>query len=71
MNAKKAIAETAKQNGVTLKEVREEIQKAINEGMKSSDPRVKEMWSKIPRKGEMPTPEEVIDFISKKVREQL
>ncbi len=70
MNAKKAIAETAKQNGVTIKEVREEIQKAINEGMKSSDPQVTEMWSKIPRKGEIPTPEEVIDFISKKIWEQ-
>ncbi len=71
MNAKKAIVETAKQNGVTLKEVREEIQKAINEGMKSSDPQVTEMWNRIPKKGEVPTPEEFIDFISKKVREQL
>ncbi len=70
MNVRKAIAETAKQNGVSVNEVLEEIQKAINEGMKSSDPQVKEMWKNIPRKGEIPTPEEIIEFISKNVRGQ-
>jgi len=70
MNAGKAIAETAKQNGVSVNEIREEIQKAINEGMKSSDPQVKEMWKNIPRKGEIPTPEEFIEFITKNIRGQ-
>ncbi len=71
MNVKKAIAETAKQNGVNVSEVREEIQKAINEAMKGSDPQTAEMWSNIPHKGETPTPEEFIEFISKKIRGQL
>lgn len=38
MKSRKAIGRVAAENGVTVKEVREEIQKAIEEGMKSSDP---------------------------------
>ena len=65
MKAKKAIIKAAAENGVTVKEVREEIQKAIDEGMKSTDPQAIELWKNCPKKGEKPTPEEVIEYISK------
>ena len=65
MKAKKAIIKVAAENGVTAKEVREEIQKAIDEGMKSTDPQAMELWKNCPKKGEKPTPEEVIEYISK------
>lgn len=65
MKARKAISRVAAENGVTVKEVREEIQKAIEEGMKSSDPQAIELWKNCPKKGEKPTPEELIEYISK------
>lgn len=64
MKAKKAISKVAAENGVTVKEVREEIQKAIDEGMKSTDPQAIELWKNCPKKGEKPTPEELIEYIS-------
>lgn len=65
MKARKAISRIATENGVTVKEVREEIQKAIEEGMKSSDPQAIELWKNCPKKGEKPIPEELIEYISK------
>lgn len=65
MKAKKAIIKVAAENGVTVKEVREEIQKAIDEGMKNADPQVIELWKNCPKKGDKPTPEELIEYISK------
>lgn len=65
MRAKKAIIKVAAENGVTVKEVREEIQKAIDEGMKNADPQVIELWKNCPKKGDKPTPEELIEYISK------
>ena len=65
MKAKKAISKVAAENGVTVKEVREEIQKAIDEGMKSTDPQAVELWKNCPKKGDKPTPEELIEYISK------
>lgn len=65
MKARKAISRIATENGVTVKEVREEIQKAIEEGMKSSDPQAIELWKNCPKKGEKPTLEELIEYISK------
>lgn len=33
--------------------------------MKSSDPQAIELWKNCPKKGEKPTPEELIEYISK------
>lgn len=65
MKAKKAIKKVAAENGVTVKEVREEIQKAIDEGMKSTDPKAIELWKNCPKKGSKPTPEELIEYLTK------
>ncbi|MDE5740959.1 MAG: hypothetical protein K2H90_00755 [Oscillospiraceae bacterium] len=68
MKAQKAISMIAAENGVTVKEVREEIQKAIDEGMKSTDPKAMELWKNCPKKGDKPTPEELIEYISEIVK---
>lgn len=59
-----ALIAVAAINGMTVDEVRTEIQAAIDEAMKSTDPSVQQFWASIPHKGPAPTPEEVIDCIS-------
>lgn len=68
MKAEEAIKQIAERDGVSISEVRKEIQAAIDEGMKSTDKSVQAYWSKIPRKGTTPTPEEVINYIAKSVK---
>ena len=68
MKAKSAIKQIADREGISVSEVRKEIQTAIDEGMKSTDKSVQAYWSRIPRKGTKPTPEEVINFIAKSVK---
>lgn len=68
MKARSAIEQIADREGVSVSEVRREIQAAIDEGMKSTDKSVQAYWSRIPRKGAKPTPEEVIDFIAKSIK---
>ncbi|CUX24872.1 hypothetical protein BN3590_00412 [Clostridium sp. C105KSO15] len=62
--AKRAIKNLAKQKGISEGEVRREIEIAIAEGMKSSEPKALAFWETIPRRGEKPTPEEVIAYIA-------
>lgn len=71
MKAKNAISKLALENGISARELLEEMQKAIDEGMNSTEPKVIKLWEKVPRKGEKPTPEEFIDYTAKKVRKQL
>ena len=68
MKAKSAIKQIADREGISVSEVRKEIQAAIDEGMKSTHKSVQAYWSRIPRKGTKPTPEEVINFIAKSVK---
>lgn len=63
MKAKNAISKVALKNGISENEVRAEIQKVIDEGMKNTSPQAVTFWGKIPRKGEKPTPEEFIDYM--------
>jgi hypothetical protein len=62
--AKRAIKNLAKQKGISEGEVRREIEVAIAEGMKSSESKALAFWETIPRRGEKPTPEEVIAYIA-------
>ncbi len=71
MNPKKALQLIAAENGCSVAEVRREINKAIDEGMKSTDPKAMELWASIPRKGDKPTPEEVIKAVSKRALNQM
>ena len=58
--AKKALKQLAKREGVSVETVRHEIEIAIAEARKSTDPKAQAFWKSVPHKGEYPTPEEVI-----------
>lgn len=66
--ATKAFEKIAMREGISVAEVREEIQKAIDEAMKSNDPAVQAYWKKMSYKGEKPTPEEVVVYIATQVQ---
>ncbi|MCL2343442.1 MAG: hypothetical protein FWC62_06055 [Firmicutes bacterium] len=69
--AKKAIKNLARQKGVSVWEVRAEIELAIELGMKSSDPAARAYWVKIPKRGERPTPEEAIAYMAEQAINRL
>ena len=64
-----AIAKLAAQKGVSTEDIRREIQIAIDTGMASQDPNVQAFWKKMLNKGVKPTPEDVIVYIAKQVKE--
>lgn len=66
MKDKKWIFEqVAKKYHTTPDEVYSEIQKMIYECIHDADPAVRKQWEKISTKGEVPTPEELIDYTVK------
>lgn len=66
--AKAAIARIARDKGMSEAEVRREMELAIAEGMKSTDPDVIAQWKVIPHKGDMPTPDELIAYMATKLK---
>ena len=58
--AERALKQLAKKEGVSVETVRHEIEIAISAARKSTDPKAQNFWKSVPRKGEYPTPEEVI-----------
>lgn len=69
MNAKKAIREVAKRNGVSESEVRREIEAAVTDARNSNDPKAQAYWKSFPSKGEYPTVEEVITQVAKQAKD--
>ncbi len=63
----KVLFKVAANRGISIAEVRSEIQKAFDEGMRSNDPKVQAYWKSIPHKKDKPTIEEVIYFLLKEV----
>lgn len=61
----------ASENGASVDEVLFEMESAISQAhhkaMLSNDKALLRLWEDIPRKGDIPTPAEMIDFLSKKV----
>lgn len=64
----RAFEKIARKEGISVDEVRQEIQKAIDDAMQSDDPAVQAYWRKIKFKGEKPMPEEVVLYIAKQVK---
>lgn len=64
----RAFEKIARKEGISVDEVRQEIQKAIDDAMQSDDPAVQAYWRKIKFKGKKPTPEEVVLYIAKQVK---
>lgn len=72
MNMKRIYRDIARQNGVSVKEVKKEIQKMIEEAWKKTpnDGGVIEgCQHQVPCKGEIPTPDELILYLAEKVRQ--
>ena len=67
----KILEKVAKQNGVSIEEVIKEITLAIDIGMASADPAAQKHWADMPKKGEKPTPEEAISYLTKKIKSDM
>jgi len=67
ISAEEALQSVAQQNGTTVDEVKKEIALAILSGMSNPDPAVQARWKDIPRVGDVPTPEEMITYISERL----
>ena len=66
--AQNALELVAKRHNTTVKMVRAHIQLGILSGFTNPDPAIQAEWTKIPREGEYPTPEEVVNYYAKKFR---
>ncbi len=64
MDAEKAIHLIAMKEGETKETIREHMKIAILEAINSNAPDIQARWKKIPCKGKMPTPEELINYIA-------
>lgn len=71
INAEAAIRKIALREGITVEEVRTEMKKAMLIGLCSQDPAIRAKWKKIPCKGDIPTPEELIVYMVQHVKERL
>lgn len=60
----------ANREGISEKEVRNEIAYAVSLALKSNDPKIQSFWKQIPCEGESPTIEEIIDFIITQISAQ-
>ncbi len=68
--AEKAIEQIAFEHGVTVYEIRKQIDIAMINGLVSDDPKIKVFWQNVPRVGEYPTPEELIVYLSNMVKKK-
>lgn len=59
----RAMKQIAKEHNTTVEEVKNEIKIVIEEAMKNHDPVFQAEWEKIPREGEIPTPEDVLTYL--------
>lgn len=59
-----ALSEIAKREGITVDEVRREIQNSIDNARKSKNPQVQKEWAKF---GKNPSIESVIDYLIKQM----
>ena len=65
---KKLYAQIAKNNGVTVAEVRREIELATQMAQASADPIIRANWEAIPRKGKKPKAAEMIAHLAREVQ---
>jgi len=63
-----ALERIARAEGITSSKVRREIELVLAAARRDPDPAVRARWESIPHAGEYPTAEEVIGYISGKIR---
>lgn len=62
--AKNILKKIAMKNGISEEEVRMEIKKAIELAASNKDPKIHNKFNEIKCKGDIPTPEEVLVYLS-------
>ena len=67
MNILKTIAEHGK---TSIEEVETEMQRAIDIGFDNPDKKIQKEWEKISHKGDRPTVREVIEALSKRLKDK-
>lgn len=69
MNMRSIYRKVAKKHGVSVKEVKDEMEKALNSAYTnpSNDDIIIDCQKQVPSKGEIPTPEEFIRYVANKV----
>lgn len=65
--ARKALETVALRNGIPPETVIREIEQTIQTAMASSDPTIQSRWADIPRSGDVPTPEELVAYLAKRL----
>lgn len=71
MDVNEILIRMAAENGLSVSEVRRDIQSVLDDGWNSPDQNVREYWHRIHCSGEKPTIEEVIVFMDKEVERKL
>lgn len=66
----KTLRQLADREGLSLEEIRAEIQLAIDAAYDNPDPKVRKEWAKVPFEGERPTAEDVILYVTRQMEEQ-
>ena len=61
------IERLARERKLTVEEMKAVISDRIKAGMNDPDPEKRAQWEKIPHKGEMPTPDEWLEYAVKKL----
>lgn len=72
MRMEKILKQIAKKNGVSIKEVRKEIQRSIDDAWENppDDGGITTAYQqKVPCKGKVPTPEEIIRYVVTEMKE--
>jgi len=66
--ARKALDQVATDEGVSIETIMNEIDIAMGAARSNPNPEIQRLWNEIPCQGEHPTPEEVIAYITRKIR---
>lgn len=62
MNFTQIFERIAAEQNTTVQEVHREIEIVIRAGFNNPDPKVQEQWARIPRAGDVPTPDELLSI---------
>lgn len=60
----------ATENYTTVAEIRRNMEATIRVGFSDPDPEVKAEWTKIPCKGEVPTPDELLAYVVRQAKKK-
>lgn len=66
--AEQIYQQVANNNGVSIESVKKEIKKAMLIGMVNQDPKIQAKWNAIPHDGDVPTPEELLIYLTSQIQ---